>query len=142
MALLRSERAEVDLGKGFLDQAPALGLAQGATNDLLGREQREIGDLILDLVDRLARLGRDRRLGCRDVALALLGGLLAHLALELHAGAARSLDDLASLAARLGELLLVLLQQPLGLVARVLRGLEVLAHDRAALLDERRERSE
>ena len=84
----------------------------------------------------------DRRLGGGDVALALGRGLLAHLALELGAGAARALDDLAGLAARLGELLLVLLEQPLGLLARVLGGLQVLAHDRPALLDQSRERTE
>ena len=114
-----------------------------APDDLLGREQREVGDLVLDLLDRLARLGLRSppwRRRCPRSRWAV--GLLAHLALELGAGAARALDDLARLATRLGELLLVLVQQRLGLLARALRGLEVLAHDRAALLDQGRERPE
>ena len=51
--------------------------------------------------------------------------------------------DLAAIGASVSEsreLLLVLVEQRLRLLAGVLRGLEVLAHDRAALLDQRGER--
>jgi 3-oxoadipate enol-lactonase len=43
----------------LVDQAPLLLGVERPADDLLGREQREIGDLVLDLIERLARLGRD-----------------------------------------------------------------------------------
>src|SRR5215203_5472722 len=100
LPLRAGERREVQLRDRLVDE-PALVLArQRLARDLLGREDREVGDLGADLLDRPPRLGL-------DVTACLLEQLLAPLladgdgvGLLLLAGLARPRDDVVGLLAR------------------------------------------
>ena len=119
MRLLRPELREVDLGQRLFDQPALLGLVERAADDLLGGEQRQVGDLVLDLLDRLARLGLDRLLAPAAMSRSRCAAASSRIWRSSSAPVrARPLDDLAGLAPRLRELLLVLVEQRLRLVAR------------------------
>jgi hypothetical protein len=94
-------------------------------HDLLGRGHGQVGHLLLDRVQRLARLGPDLVLGLahQPVLLGLELGDRGRPALV--AGTAGVLDDLARLPARLGQLLAVLGQRLLRLGAGRLGRVEV-----------------
>src|SRR5215218_1593863 len=75
------ERGEVDLAQRLLDQAAVIAVVERLARDLLGRDDREVGYLLADLVERAAglglvhvRVGRLARAG--DDVLRLLTGLL------------------------------------------------------------------
>jgi hypothetical protein len=133
---------EVDPGEGLLDEPLLLRVVERPAQHLLGGEQGQVGDLLLDAVERLLRLRGDRLLRGGDAALPLLGELLDQLALLLGRGRPGVLEDLRGLPLRGGQLLLVLVEQPLRLLAGVLRGLQVLAHGLATLVEQRRDPTE
>ena len=99
---------EVDVGERVLDQALLLARIEAGAHDLLGRDHRQLGHVLLELGERLAGLRRDLGLGLllqadrlglerRDVRRA-----------PLLADLARVLDDPRRLLAGLRELLAVL----------------------------------
>src|SRR6185312_7107962 len=54
-----AERGEVELLERLLDEPLLIVLVERLARDLLGREDREVGDLVADLLDRAPRLGLD-----------------------------------------------------------------------------------
>ena len=142
-ALLRPELREVDLGRGPLRRAagPRPRRARGPTTFSVASSVRSATWFLIWSIDWRV-----------SAAIAALAAAMSRSRCAVASSRiwrsssapvrACALDDLARLAARLGELLLVLVEQHLRLVARALGGLEVLAHDRAALLDHLRERTE
>ena len=79
--VLPAERAEVELAEGLLDQALLVVLVERLAGHLLGGEDRQVGDLGADLLDRAARLGLDVAARLLQQLLALGPGLLDGLAL-------------------------------------------------------------
>ena len=93
----RGQAGEVELAQRLLDQAPLVGVVERLARDLLGRHDRQVGDLAADVVER--PFG-----GGVDVALGALGGFgedllaaLAGLVLVRLGRLARALDDLLGL---------------------------------------------
>src|SRR6185295_20316044 len=115
-----AERGEIELLERLLDEPLLIVLVEGLARDLLGRQDREVGDLVADLLDRTARLGLDVAPGLLEQLLALDLGLLERLALVDLAGLARAGDDLIGLRPRLAQALAVLLEELLGVRARAL----------------------
>src|ERR1044072_3122818 len=68
---LARERREVELRQGVLDELALVVVGQRLARDLLGREDREVGDLVADLLDRAPRLGLDLAPGGLEHLLAL-----------------------------------------------------------------------
>src|SRR5438309_559439 len=80
-APLGRERGEVDLRQRLLDQALLVVLGERLPRDLLGRDDREVGDFLADLVERAAGLRLDLAAGPLHRLLVLLAGLLARVVL-------------------------------------------------------------
>src|SRR5215217_5741759 len=135
-ALPAAQRREVELLEGLLDQALLVVLVERLAGHLLGRHDREVGDLVADLLDRAPGLGVDVAPGLLHELLALQLGLLERLALVDLAGLARAGDDLVGLRPGLAETLAVLLQDLPRLRARALGDVDRLL-DRALALVER-----
>src|SRR3954467_14632300 len=96
---LARERREVQLAERFLDEATLVVLVERLARDLLGREDRQVGDLVADLLDRAPRLGLDVALGLLEHLRALGAGLVDRLRLGCLAGLARADQDLLRLLA-------------------------------------------
>src|SRR5215210_396908 len=118
------EGGEVELGHGLLDEAALVVGRERLAGDLLGREDREVGDLGTDVLDRPARLRLDVLACLLEQLLAALLALGDRVGLLLLAGLARASDDVVRLLARRREALAVLLQQLVGLLARPLGGVD------------------
>ena len=80
VAPLAAQRREVELADGLVDQAPLVVARQHAPGDLLGRLDRQVGDLAADLGDRAARLGVDVLARLLEQLLALLARLVLRVA--------------------------------------------------------------
>ena len=132
----RRARAKSSSRERLLDEPLLVVLVERLARDLLGREDRQVGDLVADLLDRAARLGLDVAPGLLHQLLALDPGLLERLALVDLAGLARAGDDLVGLRARLAQPLAVLGEQLVGLGPRALGGVDRLL-DRVLALVER-----
>src|ERR1044072_774833 len=116
---LARERREVELRQGVLDELALVVVAHLLARDLLGREDREVGDLVADLLDRAPRLGLDLALGGLEHLLALGLPRLEGGGRGGVGGVAGAFKDLLGLLARLREALAVLREQLVGLLARV-----------------------
>ena len=102
---------------------------------LAGRDERQVGDLRADLLERAARLGLDLAARLLEAALALGLELVAQ-ALALRVGdAARLGEDLLRVAARLADQRAVLVEQLARLVAGVVGLVDRLADPLAPLVD-------
>src|SRR5215218_854787 len=109
------ERGEVDLAQRLLDQAAVIAVVERLARDLLGRDDREVGYLLADLVERAAGLGLDvlARRGHQLLAVLLGRGLgLVHVRVGRLA---RAGDDVLRLLTGLLEPGAVLLEQLVGL---------------------------
>src|ERR671921_2067624 len=106
-ALLAREGREVQLGDGLVHQAALVLGGQRLARDLLGREDREVGDLGADLLDRAAGLGLDVLARLLEQLLAALLALDDEVGLGLLAGLARAGDDVVRLLAGGGQALAV-----------------------------------
>src|SRR5258707_9567086 len=100
---LARQRREVQLAQRLLDEAALVLLVERLARDLLGGEDRQVGDLVADLLDRAARLGLDVALGLLEQLLALGLGLLHGRGFGGLAGLACAGDDLLRLLTRLRE---------------------------------------
>src|SRR6476659_9256268 len=105
-----AERGEVELLERLLDQPLLVVLVERLAGDLLRRQDREVGDLVADLLDRAPGLGLDVAPGLLEQLLALDLRLLERLALVDLAGLARAADDLVGLGPRLAQALAVLVE--------------------------------
>src|SRR5215470_9938840 len=115
---------EVEAGDRLFDQSlVALGV-EGAADHPRGRLERELGDLGADLFERAGGLGRDLLARLLEPALPLGLRLFSHPGLHGFARLARLGEDRLGLTARLRDELLVLLQQLLRLVARLVGRLD------------------
>src|SRR4051794_2516219 len=83
---------EVELAERFLDQAPVVVVVERLARHLLRRGDRQVGDLLADLVDRAARLLLDVAPRLLHEVLARLLGVDLRLLLHLLAGLARAAD--------------------------------------------------
>jgi hypothetical protein len=133
--VLPAERAEVELAERFLDQALLIVVVERLAGHLLGGEDRQVGDLGADLLDRAARLGLDVATRLLEQLLALGPRPLDCLALAHLAGLARAGDDLLGLGARLAQPGAVLLEQRGRIGTRALRRLDRLLDRPLALLE-------
>ena len=89
-----------------------VGVVEHLAGDLGGRDERQVGDLGADLLERAMRLGLDLALRLLEPPLAVGLGLVLD-ALTLRVGdPARLGEDLLRLAARLADQRPVLLEQP------------------------------
>ena len=123
------QAAGLEVGQEPVDRAAlARVVLEGLADDAAGEVDGERAHLAAELDEGLLALGRDLGGGGRDDAGGLLAGLDPRLLDDLGPLALRLGADAARLLARLGELLLVLLQQRLRLGA-VLLGLGELALD-------------
>src|ERR1044072_8998847 len=116
---LARERREVELRQGVLDELALVVVGQRLARDLLGREDREVGDLVADLLARAPRLGLDLALGGLEHLFALALTRLQRGGLGGVRGLAGAVEDLLGLLARLREGLAVLPAQVAGPPARV-----------------------
>src|SRR5215471_13667098 len=126
---------EVEAGDGLFDQLVVALRVELATNAPRRGLEREVGDLGADLLERPRRLGRDLLPRLLEPALPFGLRLLAHPLLHRLPRLTRLGEDRFALSARLGDELLVLLEQPLRLVARVVRGLDRLLYRQAPLVE-------
>ena len=124
LALLAREGREVQLGHGLLDQAALVLGRQRLPGHLLGGQDREVGDLGADLLDRATGLRLDVLARLLEQLLAALPALDDQVGLGLLARLARAGDDLVGLLARRGQALAVLGQQLVRLLARALGGVD------------------
>ena len=139
---LALQRREVEVADRVLDQLAVVVAVEHLAGHLRGRDERELGDLGADLLERADRLGLDLLARLLEPALPVgLDLLLGALALRLG-DLARLGEDLPRLALGLADQLLVLLEQPAGLGARVLRLLDRGADALAALVDRLLDRAE
>src|SRR4051812_23638476 len=102
---LAGERREVELRQRVLDELALIGVGQGLARDLLGREDRQVGDLVADLLDRTPRLGLDLALRRLEHLLALGLAGLERRCLGGVGGLAGAGEDLLGLLAGLREAL-------------------------------------
>ena len=115
----RGDAAEVQLAQRLLDQPALVGIGERLAGDLLGGQDRQVGDLAADVVAAPARVAasmlRSARLAASssDLLAAPLGLLLVRLG-----RLAGALDDLVGLRARLLQPLAVFGQD----LVRLLRG--------------------
>jgi hypothetical protein len=107
-------------------------LGERLARDLLGGRDREVGDLLAQLVERSARLVLDVAPGLGEQLLALLHGLGLRLVLDVLARLARAGDDVLGLLARLAQAGAVLLEQLVGLLLGALRRVDRLLDRHAA----------
>ena len=136
------ERGEVELADRVLDQLAVVVAVEHLAGHLRGRQQRQLGHLGADLLERADRLGLDLLARVLEPALPVGLGLLAG-ALALRVADLAGLgEDRPGLALRLADQLLVLLEQPPGLGACVLGLLDRGADALPALVDRLLDRAE
>src|SRR5581483_6931393 len=118
-ALLQAR--EVEAGDRLGDQLLVALRVERPADDPRRRLERQVGDLVADLLESARRLGGDLLARLLEPPLPLGLRLLAHPLLHRLARLARLGEDRLRLATRLADQLLVLLEQPLRLVARLVR---------------------
>src|SRR4029077_10296747 len=92
-----AQAGEVDLGQRLVDQALLVVSREGLAGHLLGRQHREVGDLLADALQGAARLRLDVAAGGGEQLLALLATVLRRLRLRRVGGLAGAGDDLIRL---------------------------------------------
>ena len=112
--------AQVDLVDGFLDEPQLVVSGQAGASHLLGGRHGQIGHFLPDLLQRLVGVALDLLAGLGQGGLGLHPSLFEDLRLGGLAGLAGPVDDGVGLLAGFGQLLLVVGEQFLGLVAQVL----------------------
>ena len=119
LAALALQHGEVEVGDRVLDQPAVVVAVEHLAGHLRGRDERQVGDLGADLLERARRLGLDLLARLLEPALAVdLDFLLRAFTLCVR-DLARLGEDLPRLALRLADQLLVLLEQPSGLGPRM-----------------------
>ena len=96
-----AEDGEVKLGQRVLDQSSLVLLGEHLARDLLGRHDRELGDIPEELVHHAAALGLDLATGLLQHLLTPSLGCRAGIALVRGRRLTGALDDLFGLLARL-----------------------------------------
>src|SRR5687768_5727476 len=104
-----------------------LPLVQRPLDNPRSDQRRQAGDLRAQLLPRRIRLSLDLLASPRQERLSLLASFLLRLGLDPLGDLIRVRDDLLTLAARLGQLLLELLLHALGVPLRLVRALHALA---------------
>src|SRR5262249_23073230 len=129
------ERGEVEVADRVLDQPPVIGVVEHLARDLRGRLERQLGDLVADLLESALRLGLDLPPCFLEPSLAV-GLRLVLDALPLRVGdAARLGEDVLRLAASLADQRSVLLEQVARFAASLVGLVERLADPLATLVD-------
>src|SRR5215213_2042640 len=142
LVLARLQHGEVELLDRLVDQAAVILLVEHLARDARGRDDRQLGHLLAQLLERAARLGLDLLARVLDPALALGLELLAQAIALGVADTASLAQDLLGLAARLVHERAVLLEQPARLVAGAVCLPERFADPLPALVDDLLDRAE
>src|SRR5947209_7646742 len=136
------ETREVERADRLADElAIAVGVER-ATDDTRRSLEREVGDLVANLLERACGLGRDLLARLLEPALPLGLGLLFHALLHRIARLAGLGEDLLRLTSGGTDELLVLLEEALRLVACVLGGLDRVGDRRLPLVEHALDRPE
>src|SRR5659263_375954 len=98
----------------------------GLAGDLAGRQDGQVSDLILDLLDGLAGLPLDLLAGAVDFLLRLRAGLGDDFGFGAFAHLVGAFDDLLGLVLGRSDALAILRQHALGLATRLFSGLYTL----------------
>src|SRR5690606_2065801 len=127
--------AVAGLSQGLLDQARLIGPIQLPRHKLGGGGNRQISDILAELLPRLLLLGLDRRARLLDHLLSLGPGLLLRTGEHLLAVLPCLRQNLLGLAARLVEHLFILGARSLQLTLHALRRLHTLLDAPAPLVE-------
>ena len=129
------QHREVEVGDRLGDEAALVLAVEHLAGDLGGGDERQLGDLAPDLLERALGLGGDLAPRLLEPALAVDLRLLLD-ALALRLGDVPGLgEDRLGVGSRLRHQLLVLLEQPAGLFPRLVRLLERQHDPRAPVVD-------
>src|SRR5829696_1540325 len=139
---LALQRREVELADCVFDQASLVGVVERLPRHLLGCDEREVGHLGSDLLERARRFRFDLLAGVLEPALPILLGLLADAFPHRVRDAAGLAEDVLRLATSTGAELAMLLEQPACLLAGPVGLLERAANPFPPLVDRLLDRSE